>query len=59
MTRKEATAIADDLNTLGHKATYYANVVLYNWVIWKTDNDGYTTLNQVLGPAERKGSEYV
>lgn len=59
MTREEAEAIAADLNTLGHKAHYYTNIVMYNWVIWKTDSDGYTSLSQVLGAAERKGTTYV
>jgi len=59
MTRMKAERIAADLNSLNNGFHYWANIVMYNWVVWKRDPDGYESLSQVLGGVELKGVEYV
>jgi len=53
MSRMEAERLAMELNSLNNGFHYWANIVMYNWVVWKRDPDGYVSMSQVLRPIDK------
>lgn len=57
MTKAELDDYVNDLNLkeTEDKIAYYVNVVLYNYVVWRT-NGAEATMFKVIGPVDSDGN---